>query len=176
MKKKLIIGIIILIIVGIVYLVYRQGYLERIFPGLEGDNYEYKSEELRIMSEEAGINLEKGMVEQPKQEETLIYEKQKEETLIYRDTPIYTGKLITNESNNKEWLVKVEIPTETDKKYGIWKQEGRTEPIFISELKSSGYGEWEYKSEGSQELKERLYIGTIGAGNIIIDTLYTIQK
>ena len=179
MKKSVIIVISIIIVIvigGIGYLVYSQGYLEKIFPGLKRDNYEYKSEELRIMSEEAGINLEKAMVEQPKQEIPLIYEKQKEEELINRNSLIYKGKLTINEANNKEWTVKVGIPTEADKKYGIWKQEGRTPIVFMEELKSSGYEEWTYKSEGKQELKGGFYIGVIGDNNTIIDTFYTIQK
>ena len=180
MKKKLIIGIIIIIIlvlVGgvIVYSGIGREYISKLTPEKK-DNYQYKSEELKKMSEEAGINLEKGMVEQPEQEETLIYEKQKEETLISRNTPIYIGKLIINEANNKEWTVRVGIPTEVDKKYGIWKQEKITNPSFIGELTSSSYGAWEYKSEGNQELKGGFYIGTIGVGNIITDTFYTIQK
>ncbi len=177
MKKKLIIGIIIILVLGGgLYLGYSQGYFNSIIPNIAKDNYQYKSEELKKMSEEAGINLEKGMVEQPKQEIPLVYEKQKEEELINRNSPIYKGKLTINEANNKEWLVRVGIPTEKDKKYGIWKQEGRTPIVFMEELKSSGYEEWEYKSEGKQELKGGFYIGVIGDNNTIIDTLYTIQK
>jgi hypothetical protein len=172
MKKVIIVLVVTLVIGCVLYWVYRQGYL----PGIKGDTYEYKSKELKTISEEAGINLEKAMVEQPKQEETFVYEKQKEESLTNRNNLIYRGKLIINESNNKEWLVKVGIAKEEDKKYGIWKQEGLTNIVFVEELKSSGYEEWEYKSEGKQELKGKYYIGVIGEGNALFDTFYTIQK
>lgn len=177
MKKKLIIGIIItLVLGGGFYFAYSQGYLSSIFPYIAKDDYQYQSEELKQISEEAGINLEKGIVEQPKQEVIPIYEKQKEEELTNRNTPTYKGKLVINEVNNKEWTVRVGIATEADKKYGIWKQEGLTPIVFMQELKPSGYEEWEYKSEGKQELKGNFYIGTIGGDNRILDTLYTIQK
>lgn len=177
MKKKLIIGIIItLILGGGFYFAYSQGYLSSIFPYMAKDDYQYQSEELKQISEEAGINLEKGIVAQPKQEVVPVYEKQKEEELTNRNTPTYKGKLIINETNNKEWLVRVSIAAEADKKYGIWKQEGLTPIVFMEELKVSGYEEWEYKSTGIQELKGNFYIGVIGANNTIMDTLYTIQK
>jgi hypothetical protein len=171
MKKSAIIVISIIIVIGgIIYGLWRGGHLEQIIPGVGVDTYEYKSEELKKMSEEAGINLEKGMVEEQKD-----YSNQKEERIRNERDIIYSGKIIENIDNSKEWIIRVMIPKgEEEKKYGIWESIG--ENVFISELSSRSYEEWEYVSKGDRELKGKYIIGEIGEGNTVQDIQYTIER
>ena len=112
MKKSAIIVISIIIVIGgIIYGLWRGGHLEQIIPGVGVDTYEYKSEELKKMSEEAGINLEKGMVEEQKD-----YINQKEERIRNERDIIYSGKIIENIDNSKEWIIRVMIPKGEEEK------------------------------------------------------------
>lgn len=171
MKKSAIIVIIIIIVTGgIIYWFLRGGKLDNIIPGREEDNYEYQSEELRIMSEEAGINLEKGMVEEEKD-----YINQREEMIRNEIDIVYSGKIIENIDNSKEWTIRLMIPNEGEnKKYGIWESIGENK--FISELGGKSYEEWEYKSKGDRELKGKYIIAEIGEGNIVQSIQYIIDK
>ena len=173
MKKVLIIVISIVILIGgIVYWLIRNGRLEGIVPGSGRDRYEYKSEELKKMSEEAGINLEKGMVEEKKE-----YTNEIEEIISNKIDIVYRGKIIQNADNNKEWVVRVSIPEVegVESKYGIWEGKGGAgKDIFISELNRGMNGEWEYRSKGDRELKGKYIIGVIGEGNTVEDIQYII--
>ncbi len=175
MKKVTIIIIITLLLSGgIGYWVYRQGYISKNIWGKKDDKYEYKDQELKKISEEAGINLEKAMVNL---DEEKIYTNQSIDKIRNKDNIIYEGKIIKNKDNNKEWTLRVIIPNEKEKKYAIWKEgEIKTSPTLIGELKEIGYEEWEYKSDNKEELKGIFIIGNIGENNTIQKVQYMIEK
>lgn len=191
MNKKNIIIIISLIgvlgIIGIIILSRQNSNIneeEQINqPNMERLNketgeYEYSSEEIKKLSEEANINLEIGNVEV---EEKIYFGKEEKEYITSTLDPLYRGEIIKNTENTQEWIIKVIIPMEVEGEYRLWKlniDSNTPEQSYkeIGKLENTAYEEYELKIT-DQELKGNYIIAKLNKDNNLPDNIiYTIDK
>ena len=153
-----------------------EGGLGDVFERDSGE-YQYQSEELQTLSEEANLNLEIGLVDQ---EEPEYFDNEEKIFIVSQEDAIQNGEIIWNRDNESEWLAQVGISmSEEEQEYAIWKEDiGSLETPYqeLGRLTNIAYERWEYRSEGAESLQGVFVIGTVGAEGLPGEILYRFEQ